>query len=178
VLQHGTQCMGPCCHPSVAQHRRAALAPLHLLLRAASLAHHLVPRGCHAPCGNRLLWSADLLFRGPPSRPKLPAMASQAEASYHSPGIPLQQEGASELLSLIGRVPSSTVKPRALWRLAAGQSAYRYGEPLLSLRHPCRIRGRPTFLLLAEAVACLCKGKQPDLSWITPHEPLPVPATP
>ena len=46
------------------------------------------------------------------------------------------------------------------------------------LRHTCRIRGRPTFPVLVEAVSCLFKGERPDLSWITQHEPLPVPSTP
>src|SRR4029450_75099 len=46
-------------------------------------------------------------------------------------------------------------------------------ERVLSLRQTCRIRGRPTFPLLVEAVSCLCKGARPDLSWITEHECLP-----
>jgi transposase len=51
-------------------------------------------------------------------------------------------------------------------------------ERVLSLRHTCRIRGRPTFPMLVEAVSCLFKGEKPDLSWIIPHEFLPVPSTP
>lgn len=47
----------------------------------------------------------------------------------------------------------------------------------LSLRHTCRIRGRPTFPLLVDAVACLFKGDKPDLSWLTLHESLPVSST-
>ena len=31
-----------------------------------------------------------------------------------------------------------------------------------------------TFPLLVEAVSCLFKGEQPDLSWLTQHESLPV----
>jgi hypothetical protein len=46
------------------------------------------------------------------------------------------------------------------------------------LRHTCRIWGRPTFAMLGEAVACLFKGETPELSWITPHESLPMPSTP
>jgi hypothetical protein len=50
-------------------------------------------------------------------------------------------------------------------------------ERVLSLRHTCRIRGRPTFPILVEAVSCLFKGKRPDLSWIAQHESLPVSST-
>lgn len=49
---------------------------------------------------------------------------------------------------------------------------------VLSWRHPCRIRGRPTFPILVEAVSYLFKSEKPDLSWSTPHESLPVPSTP
>jgi transposase len=54
----------------------------------------------------------------------------------------------------------------------------RWVERVLSVRHTCRIRGRPTFPLLVEAVSCLFKGARPDLSWFTQHESLPVPSTP
>ena len=54
----------------------------------------------------------------------------------------------------------------------------RWVERVLSLRQTCRIRGRPTFQLLVEAVACLFKGEKPDLSCITQRGSLPVPSTP
>jgi len=54
----------------------------------------------------------------------------------------------------------------------------RWVERVLSWRHTCRIRGRPTFPLLVEAVSGLFRGESPDLHWITPHEALPVPSTP
>jgi transposase len=54
----------------------------------------------------------------------------------------------------------------------------RWVERVLSLRHTCRIRGRPTFPLFVEAVSCLLTGEVPDLRWIPQHEPLPAPATP
>jgi hypothetical protein len=50
-------------------------------------------------------------------------------------------------------------------------------ERVLSLRHTCRIRGRPTFPILVDAVSCLFKGEKPDLSWLTQHESLLVPST-
>ena len=69
-----------------------------------------------------------------------------------------------------------------LWRKRSqgtcSEKGNRWVERVLSLRHTCRIRGRPTFPLLVEAVSCLFKGEKPDLSWITPHASLPVPSTP
>ena len=83
-------------------------------------------------------------------------------------------------------------KPRVTWRSApialesCGANAARKhaakkaigGGGDLSVRDSCRIRGRPTFPLLVEAVSCLFNGETPDLSWITPHESLPVCSTP
>ena len=69
-----------------------------------------------------------------------------------------------------------------LWRkLSQGtcsEKGNRWLERILLWRHTCRIRGRPTFPILVEAVSCLVKGEQPDLSWITPPASLPVPSTP
>ena len=65
-----------------------------------------------------------------------------------------------------------------LWRKRRqgtwSEKGNRWVERVLSLRHTCRIRGRPTFPLLVEAVSCLCKGEKPDLSWLTQHASLPV----
>jgi transposase len=69
-----------------------------------------------------------------------------------------------------------------LWRKRSqgtcSEKGNRWVERVLSLRHTWRIRGRPTFPLLVEAVSCLFKGEKPDLSWLTQHESLPVPSTP
>jgi transposase len=69
-----------------------------------------------------------------------------------------------------------------LWRKRSqgtcSEKGNRWVERVLSLRHTCRIRGRPTFPLLVEAVACLFKSERPDLSWITQHESLLVSSTP
>ena len=54
----------------------------------------------------------------------------------------------------------------------------RWVDRVLSLRHTCRIRGRPTLPLLVEAVASLFKGEKPALHWITQRMSLPVPSTP
>ena len=69
-----------------------------------------------------------------------------------------------------------------LWRKRSQGSRSAKGnhwvERVLSLRHTYRIRGRPTFPLLVEAVSCLFKGDRPDLSWLTQRESLLVPSTP
>ena len=69
-----------------------------------------------------------------------------------------------------------------LWRKCSpgtrSETGNRWVERVLSLRHTCRIRGRPTFPILVEAISCLCKGVKPDLCWLTQHESLPVPSTP
>jgi transposase len=42
----------------------------------------------------------------------------------------------------------------------------RWVERLLSLRETCRLRGRPTFPVLVDAVTRSFHGQQPDVSWI------------
>jgi transposase len=91
------------------------------------------------------------------------------------------------LLDIQGVEATNNIAERAhrfgvLWRKRSqgtrSEKGNRWVERVLSLRHTCRIRGRPTFPILVEAVSCLFKGEVPDLSWVTPHEPLPAPATP
>jgi hypothetical protein len=69
-----------------------------------------------------------------------------------------------------------------LWRKRSqgtcSEKGNRWVERVLSLYHTCRIRGRPTFPLLVDAVSCLFKGEMPDLSWRTQHESRPVSSTP
>lgn len=69
-----------------------------------------------------------------------------------------------------------------LWRKrsqgTSSEKGNRWVERVLSLRHTCRIRGRPTFPMLVDAVSCLFKGEKLDLRWLTPNEPLPVLSTP
>lgn len=69
-----------------------------------------------------------------------------------------------------------------LWRKRSqgtcSEKGNRWVERVLSLRHTCRIRGRPTYPILVDAVACLFKGEKPDLSCIIQHASLPVPSTP
>ena len=57
-----------------------------------------------------------------------------------------------------------------LWRKSM-QRTYnakgdRWVERILSLRETCRLRGRPTFPVLVDAVTCYFRGQHPDVSWI------------
>jgi transposase len=101
----------------------------------------------------------------------------------------LEREGESlwVFLDVQGVEATNNIAERAhrfgvLWRKRSqgsrSEKGNRWVERVLSLRHTCRIRGRPTFPLLVDAVSCLFKGEKPDLSWLTQHEPLPVPSTP
>ena len=101
----------------------------------------------------------------------------------------LAREGESlwVFLDVPGVDATNNVAERAhrfgvLWRKRSqgtcSEKGNRWVERVLSLRHTCRIRGRPTFPLLVDAVSCLFKGERPDLSWLTQHESLPVPFTP
>lgn len=57
-----------------------------------------------------------------------------------------------------------------LWRRmmhgSYNEKGARWVERLLSLRETCRLRGRPTFPVLVDAVTCAFNGQQPDISWI------------
>ena len=101
----------------------------------------------------------------------------------------LAREGESlwVFLDVPGVEATNNVAERAhrfgvMWRKRSqgtcSKKGNRWVERVLSLRHTCRIRGRPTFPLLVDAVVCLFKGERPDLRWITQHESLMVPSTP
>ena len=101
----------------------------------------------------------------------------------------LQWEGESlwTFLDVEGVEATNNIAERAhrfgvLWRKRSqgtcSEKGNRWVERVLSLRHTCRIRGRPTFPVLVEAVSCRFNGKTPDLSWITQHQSLPVCSTP
>lgn len=96
----------------------------------------------------------------------------------------LAQEGESRwvFLDVPGVEATNNVAERAhrfgvLWRKRSqgtcSEQGNRWVERVLSLRHTCRIRGRPTFPLLVEAVSCLFRGETPNLNWITHREALP-----
>ena len=90
------------------------------------------------------------------------------------------------LLDVQGVEATKNIAERAhrfgvLWRKRSqgpcSEKGNRWVERVLSVRHACRIRGRPTFPLLVDAVACLFKGERPDLSWITQQMSSPLPST-
>ena len=101
----------------------------------------------------------------------------------------LKREGESlwVLLDVPGVACPNNVAERAhrcgvWWRKrrqgTGSEQGNRWVERGLSLRHTCRIRGRPTSPMLVEAVSWLFQGQTPALSWVTPHEPLPATSTP
>jgi len=101
----------------------------------------------------------------------------------------LAREGESlwVFLDIQGVEATNNIAERAhrfgvLWRKRSqgtcSEKGNRWVERVLSLRQTCRLRGRPTFPILVEAVSCLFKGETPDLNWITPHESQPAYSTP
>ena len=92
-----------------------------------------------------------------------------------------EQEALWLFLDIPGIDPTNNAAERALrfgvmWRKRSqgtcSEKGNRWVERVLSFRQTCRIRGRPTFPLLVDAVRCRFKGKTPDLRWITHQEPL------
>jgi hypothetical protein len=90
----------------------------------------------------------------------------------------LKTSEGSDLLAEFNRAHRFGVMWRKRSQGTRSEKGNRWVERVLSLRHTCRIRGRPTFPILVDAVSCLFKGTKPDLSWLTQHEFLPVPSTP
>jgi transposase len=101
----------------------------------------------------------------------------------------LEREGESlwVFLDVQGVEATNNIAERAhrfgvLWRKRSqgtcSEKGNRWVERILSPRHTCRIRGRPTFPILVEAVSCRFNGETPDLNWITHHESLSVCSTP
>jgi transposase len=101
----------------------------------------------------------------------------------------LKREGESlwVFLDVPGVEATNNIAERAhrfgvLWRKRSqgtcSEKGNRWIERVLSLRHTCRMRGRPTFPILAEAVSCLFTGERPDLGWISQPDSLTVPSNP
>jgi transposase len=101
----------------------------------------------------------------------------------------LQREGAAlwMFLDVPGVEATHNIAERAhrfgiLWRKrnqgTRSEKGNRWVERVLSLRHTCRIRGRPTFPILVEGVTCLFKGTKPELRWLMLYASLPVLSTP
>ena len=124
--------------------------------------------------------------------------ANLARAMYHSLSRVKSSGGAAYFLSGAGRIackdvgrfaafscpwpPSSTFyKLLEMERRSQGAHSEKgncWVERVLSLRHTCRIRKRPTFPMLIEAVSDLIKCQRPDLSRFTQHISLSMPSPP
>src|SRR5262245_3035709 len=96
----------------------------------------------------------------------------------HSTEEPCATKVACTVLKTSGRGDPLAEFNRAhrfgvLWRKRSqgtcSEKGNRWVERVLSLRHTCRIRGRPSFPTLVEAIAGLFKGETPDLSWTTQY---------
>lgn len=90
-----------------------------------------------------------------------------------------EQESLWLFLDLPGIDPTNNAAERAhrfgvLWQKRTqgtrSETGNQWVERVLSFRQTCRIRGRPTFPLLVDAVRCRFKGAVPDLRWITHQE--------
>ena len=85
-------------------------------------------------------------------------------------------------LDVPGVEPTNNAAERAhrfgvLWRKRShgtcSERGNRWIERVLSLRHTCRIRGRPSCPPLVAALTGLFKGETPELSGITQYEGQP-----
>jgi transposase len=178
--------------------RQSCLA--HLLRTAKGLAEHL-DAGI-ACCGQRVHVELQRLCPMGTERPTVGQWRAwyarfRSLVTRHTPredkagtfARRLQREGESlwTFLDVPGVECTNNVAERAhrfgvLWRKRSqgtcSEQGNRWVERVLSLRQTCRIRGRPTFPMLVDAVTCLFKGKVPDLRWITWQESLPACPTP
>jgi transposase len=55
---------------------------------------------------------------------------------------------------------------RKLMQGSYNEKGDRWVERMLSLRETCRLRSKPTFPVLVDAVTCYFNGQHPDVSWI------------
>jgi transposase len=65
-----------------------------------------------------------------------------------------------------GRALRFAVLWRKMMQGTSNEKGDRWMERILSVRETCRLRGRPTFPVLVDAVMCYFKGQQPDVYWI------------
>jgi transposase len=142
----------------------------------------LCPMGTERPTvGQWRAWYARfraLLTRHTPREDKAGTCARRLQREGEALGVFLDIQGVEATHNLAERAH----RFGGLWRKRSqgtcSEQGNRWVERVLSRRHTCRMRGRPTFSLLVDAVSCLCNGETPDLRWITPHESLPACSTP
>jgi transposase len=78
----------------------------------------------------------------------------------------LFEEGVDPANNLAERM----IRFGVLWRKRSqgtkSDKGNRWVERILSLRQTCRLQGKPTFVVLTDAVRCYFKQQAPDLEWI------------
>jgi transposase len=142
----------------------------------------LCPMGTERPTvGQWRAWYArcrHLLRQHTARAEKAGTFARRVARAGESVGVVLDVPGVDATNNVAERAHRCGVLWRKRSQGTCSAKGNRWVERGLSLRHTCRRRGRPTFPLLVDAVSCLCTGEMPALSWLTPHESLPVSSTP
>jgi hypothetical protein len=78
----------------------------------------------------------------------------------------LKTSGRGDPLAECNRALRFAVLLRKIMQGTYNEKGDRWVERILSLQETCRLRGIPTFPILAEAVTCYFNGQHPDVSWI------------
>jgi transposase len=81
------------------------------------------------------------------------------------------EEGVEPTNNRAERALRFAVLWRKLMQGTYNEKGDRWVERILSVRETCRLRGRPTFPVLVEAVTCTFNGQHPDVSWISMQTP-------
>jgi transposase len=81
------------------------------------------------------------------------------------------EEGVEPTNNRAERALRFAVLWRKLMQGTYNEKGDRWVERILSVRETCRLRGRPTFPVLVEAVTCTFNGQHPDVSWISIQTP-------
>jgi transposase len=76
------------------------------------------------------------------------------------------EEGVEPTNNRAERALRFAVLWRKLMQGTYNEKGDRWVERILSLRETCRLRSRPTFPVLVDAVTCSFNGQHPDVSWI------------
>jgi transposase len=146
--------------PEVARFGRRVVAELQRLVHWAT-----------APptAGEVQTWYArvvHLLDHYGPRRDEAGTLARTLEREMGSLWTFVVEEGVEPTNNRAERALRFAVLWRKLMQGTYNAKGDRWVEHILSLRETCRLRGRPTFPVLVDAVMCYFKGQPPDVSWI------------